>query len=58
MKSHPLHADYQRLLERGLKPNLAKVTMARRIWAAVLAMWKNEEAYDPKKHEAHMTAQA
>ncbi|HXJ79647.1 MAG TPA: hypothetical protein VMS64_13315 [Candidatus Methylomirabilis sp.] len=58
MKSHPLHADYQRLLERGLKPNLAKVTMARRISAAVLAMWTNEEACDPRKHGTHMTAQA
>jgi len=58
MKSHPLHGDYQRLLERGLKPNLAKVTIARRIAAAVLAMWKNEEAYDSKKHEAHTTSQA
>jgi len=58
MKSHPLHADYQQLLERGLKPNLAMVTIARRISAAVLAMWKREEAYDPKKHEANMTAQA
>jgi transposase len=58
MKSHPLHVDYQRLLERGLKPNLAKVTVARRIAAAVLAMWKNEEVYDPKKHQTQMTAQA
>jgi transposase len=58
MTSHPLHADYLRLLERGLKPNLAKVTMARRISAAVLAMWKHEEAYDPKKHETNTTAQA
>lgn len=58
MKSHPLHADYQRLLDRGLKPNLAMVTMARRISAAVLAMWKHEEAYDAKKHATHMTAQA
>ena len=58
MKSHPLHADYQRLLERGLKPNLAMVTMARRISAAVLAMWKHEEAYDPEKHETRTTAQA
>jgi transposase len=58
MVSHPLHADYQQLLERGLKPNLAMVTIARRISAAVLAMWKHEEAYDPKKHETHTTAQA
>jgi len=34
------------------------VTMARRITAAVLAMWKHEEVYDPKKHEMDMTAQA
>jgi len=40
MTGHPLRAEYQRLLERGLKPNLAKVTMVRRISAAVLAMWK------------------
>jgi transposase len=58
MTSHPLHADYQRLLERGLKPNLAMVTMARRISAAVLAMWKHEEAYDTEKHRTQTTAQA
>ena len=57
MKGHPLHADYQRLLDRGLKPNLAMVTIARRISAAVLAMWKHEEVYDPTKHETHMSAQ-
>jgi transposase len=58
MESHPLHAEYQQLLERGLKPNLATVTIARRISAAVLAMWKHEEAYNPKMHETHTTAQA
>jgi transposase len=58
MTSHPLHADYQRLLEQGLKPNLATVTIARRLSAAVLAMWKHEEAYDPAKHQSQMAAQA
>jgi hypothetical protein len=58
MTDHPLHADYQRLLERGLKPSLAMVTMARRISAAVLAMWKHAEVYDPRKHETNTTAQA
>jgi len=58
MKTHPLHADYQRLLDRGLKPNLALVTLARRISAAVLAMWKHGEAYDAKRHTTHTTAQA
>jgi transposase len=46
----PLHAHYQRLLESGTRPNLAKLTLARRIAAIVLSMWKHEEVYDPKRH--------
>ena len=46
---HPLHADYQRRLANGMKPNLAKLTLARRIAAIVLSMWKHEEVYDPAR---------
>jgi transposase len=46
----PLRAHYQRMLESGIKPNLAKLTLARRIAAIVLSMWKHEEVYDPKRH--------
>jgi predicted metal-dependent HD superfamily phosphohydrolase len=46
----PLHAHYQRMLDSGIKPNLAKLTVARRIAAIVLAMWKHKEVYDPKRH--------
>jgi transposase len=49
LHDHPLYADYQRMLKAGTKPNLAKLTLARRIAAAVLAMWKHEESYDPKR---------
>jgi len=45
----PLYEHYQRLTEAGTRPNLAKVTLARRLAAIVLRMWKNEEEYDPKK---------
>ena len=45
-----LYADYQRLLEAGTKPNLAKVTLARKIAATALAMWKHKEVYDPAKY--------
>ena len=38
-----------RQLAGGTKPNLAKVTLARKIAATALAMWKTKEAYDPKK---------
>ena len=41
---HPLHAECQRRLQN--KPNLAKHTLARRIAAIVLSMWKHEEVDD------------
>ena len=46
---HPLHERYQRMLQSGTKPNLAKLTLSRQISAAVLSMWKHEEEYDPEK---------
>jgi hypothetical protein len=49
MAAHPLHQAYQRLLASGTKPNLAQLTIARRVAAATLAMWKNKETYDPAK---------
>lgn len=52
MTTHALHADYQRRLESGIKPNLAKLTLARRIAATVLSMWKRQEVYDPERHAA------
>ena len=46
----PLRKDYERLLTQGTKPNLAKVTLARRIAATALAMWKRQEVYDPTRY--------
>ena len=46
----PLHQHYERMLVSGIKPNLAKLTVARRVAAIVLAMWKHQEVYDPQKH--------
>ena len=45
----PLHADYQRLVDRGLKPNLAQLTIARKIAAIALAVWKSNQPYDPAR---------
>jgi len=50
MPEHPLGKAYQRLLTQT-KPNLARLTIARRLAAAVLAMWKHGEDYEPTKHE-------
>ena len=35
--------------ERGLRPELARVTIARRIAAITLAVWKGGEVFDAKK---------
>jgi hypothetical protein len=51
MPKHPLTCAYQKQLEAGTKPNLARLTVARRIAGATLAMWKNKENYDPSKQQ-------
>jgi transposase len=43
----PLYARYERLLDGGTKPTLAKLSLARMIAATVLRMWKDEKEYDP-----------
>jgi hypothetical protein len=49
MGDHPLCVNYYRQVNKGMRPNLAKVTLARRIAAIVLSMWKHEEVYDPTR---------
>jgi transposase len=48
-RPNPLREAYDRLCAQGTKPNLAKLTIARRIAATVLALWKCQEVYDPKR---------
>lgn len=50
LREHPLHRHYQRLLQNGMKDNLAKLTVSRKLAAITLALWKNKEEYDPTKH--------
>jgi hypothetical protein len=49
MGDHPLCVNYYRQVNKGMRPHLAKVTLARRIAAIVLTMWKHEEVYDPTR---------
>jgi transposase len=46
----PLGREYVRLVTNGTKPNLAKLTIARRIAAIALALWKHDEEYNPAKY--------
>ncbi len=45
----PIYSRYERIIDGGTKPNLAKLSLARMIAATVLRMWKNEEEYDPRR---------
>lgn len=49
-KKEPLQEDYARIVAQGTKPALARLTLARKIAATALAMWKNGENYDPAKY--------
>ena len=49
LHADPLYEHYLRLTSAGTKPNLAQVTIARRVAAIVLRMWKDEKEYDPGK---------
>jgi hypothetical protein len=51
-EDEPLYHHYERLLEGGTKPNLAKLTLARQIASIALAVWRSGEPYDPKRLEA------
>jgi transposase len=48
-RCEPLKTWYSGLLARGLRPELARVTMARKIAAITLAVWKAGEGFDGGK---------
>lgn len=45
----PLRDYYQASVARGVDKELAKVTLARKIAAVALRLWKKGESFDPKK---------
>jgi transposase len=50
--TEPLYQDYRRLTESGTKPDLARLTIARKIAATSLAMWKRKEVYNPASYRS------
>ena len=40
---------YQQLLDKGIRPEMARLTIARKIAAITLVLWKKGEKFDPKK---------
>src|SRR5882762_3340723 len=50
----PLRDFYVALLEKGMKPEMARLTLARKIAAIALTLWKKEEGF----HAEHLKTQA
>jgi hypothetical protein len=48
-RSGPLRDFYEASLARGVREELAKVTLARKIVSVALRLWKKGELWDPKK---------
>lgn len=48
-KPGPLKDIYEASVARGTKPELAKLTLARKIASIALRLWKKGELWDPKK---------
>jgi hypothetical protein len=45
----PLQEFYRAMLERGMREELARVTLARKLAALTLRIWKTGERYDASK---------
>jgi len=55
---HPLRIDYEAMVMRNMRPNLARLTLARRLAATALALWKKQEVYDYSKRHRPPTSRA
>jgi hypothetical protein len=45
----PFHDFYAALLAKGMKPEMARLTLARKIAAITLTLWKKEERFDAEQ---------
>ncbi len=45
----PLREFYVALLDKGMKPEMARLTLARKIAAIALTLWKKEERFDAEQ---------
>jgi transposase len=49
LSCEPYQVYYQGLLDQGRRPEMARLTLARKLAAVVLAIWQNQEEFDATK---------
>ena len=45
----PLQDFYAALVEKGIRPSMARLTLARKLSAIILIIWKKGVSFDPKQ---------
>lgn len=56
IRTEPLKSYYQGLIQRGLRPELARLNVARKLAAVVLSLWKRGERFDQEKVTKYIAA--
>ena len=49
LSCEPFKAYYQARLEKGIRPEMARLSLARKLAATVLAIWQRQEVFDPTR---------
>jgi transposase len=49
LSCEPFRVYYQGLLGKGMRPEMARLSLARKLAATVLVTWQRQEAFDPAK---------
>lgn len=58
IKREPFKSYYEKMVLKGIRPEMARLTVARKIAAVTLAVWKKGESFDPEKINQELRAQA
>ena len=53
-RSGPFKDLYGEMVTRGMRPDMARLTLARKFAALTLSLWKSEEAFDASKLKQHV----
>jgi hypothetical protein len=49
IRKEPFRSYYQRLVSQGMRPEMARLTLARKIVSVTLTLWKKGERFDELK---------
>jgi transposase len=48
-RREPCQSWYQARIDKGMRPEMARLSLARRLAAVTLTLWQRQEKFDPQK---------